>query len=248
MKISNTGAVVITGSNGGLGLRLVSEFLKEGFTNIACHYHAHSESISALLKQNGLDPHKHLFKADLVEENEVVALRKDVHEKFGPVWGIVNLAGASSNAVSWKLTSAEFTRVLNANLMSTFHVIREFLPGMREKSQGRIINVSSIVAHTGVPGASHYCASKAAIEGLTKAIAQEVASKLITVNCLALGYFDEGLIRDVPPEHVALLRQRIPIKRLGNASEIYPLVSYLLSPGAEFMTGQVLHLNGGQYT
>lgn len=242
------GAVVVTGASGGLGLQVVTGFLNAGVTNLACVYRSSDETLRPLFTGRGLDPAAHLFRADLAVEDEVKALKQAVTGKRGPVWGVVNLAGASSNAMAWKLTTAEFTRILNANLLSTFHTIREFLPELRERGGGRIVNTSSIVAHTGVAGAAHYCAAKAAIEGLTKAVAQEAAAKKITVNCMALGYFDQGLIRDVSPEMQQEVAKKVPLKRLGSAGEIYPLVAYLLSKEAEFMTGQVVHLNGGQYT
>jgi NAD(P)-dependent dehydrogenase (short-subunit alcohol dehydrogenase family) len=161
---------------------------------------------------------------------------------------VVNIAGGSSNGMSWKMPSAEFVRILHANLLSTFLVSREFIPGMREQGGGRIINVSSVIAHTGVAGASHYCAAKAGIEGFTKAVAQEIASKGVTINALALGYFDQGIIADVPEELLQTIKARVPLRRLGRSEELAPLVSYLLSEAAAFMTGQVLHLNGGLYS
>jgi NAD(P)-dependent dehydrogenase (short-subunit alcohol dehydrogenase family) len=118
---------------------------------------------------------------------------------------------------------------------------------MRQQGGGRIINISSILAHTGMPGASHYCAAKAGIEGFTRAVALEAASKKVTVNALALGYFDKGIIAEVPADILEVIKSQIPLERLGNASEIFPLVSYLLSPESAYMTGQVIHLNGGRY-
>jgi len=242
------GCILITGSNGGLGSRLARSFLEAGFQNLACHYRSSSDAIAGLLREHGLDPERHLFKAELTDEAAIRTMREEVTAHLGSVWGLVNLAGGSSNGMSWKLPLAEFTRVLNANLVSTFLMTREFLPGMREGGGGRIINVSSVIAHTGIVGASHYCAAKAGIEGFTRAVAQEVAGKKITVNCLALGYFDQGIIADVPKELLDVVLGRVPVKRLGQASELHPLVSYLLSEQAGFLTGQVLHLNGGLYS
>jgi NAD(P)-dependent dehydrogenase (short-subunit alcohol dehydrogenase family) len=247
--MSNTlpGAVLITGANGGLGTRLVGGLLRAGITNLACHYRSSSEAVAEVLADHGLDPARHLFQAELTDENAVAAMGMAVAERFGPIWGLVNIAGGSSNAMSWKMSKAEFTTILEANLVSTFLVTKTFLPGMRDQAGGRIINVSSVIAHTGIAGASHYCAAKAGIEGFTRAVAQEVASKKITVNCLALGYFDQGIIADVPVDMLEVIKSRVPLKRLGSAEELAPLVSYLLGPDAGFMTGQVLHLNGGLY-
>lgn len=247
MSNSLPGAVLITGANGGLGVRLVAGLLRAGITNLACHYRSSSEAVAELLASHGLDPAQHLFQAELTDEAAVAAMGKAVIERVGPVWGLVNIAGASSNAMSWKMSREEFTRALESNLVSTFLTTKTFLPGMRDQAGGRIINVSSVIAHTGIAGASHYCAAKAGIEGFTRAVAQEVASKKITVNCLALGYFDQGIIADVPADMLEVIKSRVPLKRLGSADELAPLVGYLLSPDAGFMTGQILHLNGGLY-
>lgn len=242
------GAVVVTGANGGLGSRLVAGLLESGHTDIACHFRSADDVIAPLLASHGLNPEHHLFRAELTDEGQVQAMAQSMRARFDRIWGVVNFAGGSSNGMSWKMPSAEFIRILHANLLSTFLVSREFIPAMREQGGGRIINVSSVIAHTGVAGASHYCAAKAGIEGFTKAVAQEVASKGVTINALALGYFDQGIIADVPDELLQTIKARVPLRRLGRSEELAPLVSYLLSDAAAFMTGQVLHLNGGLYS
>lgn len=241
------GAVVITGSNGGLGSKLVSGLLEAGITRIACHYRSSSDAVGKVLSAAGLDPTRHLFRAELTDEQAVRAMREEISARLGSVWGVVNLAGVSSNGVSWKLSVEDFTKVVNSSLLSTFLMTREFLPDMRQRGGGRIINVSSVIAHSGAPGASHYCAAKAGIEGFTRAVALEAAAKNVTVNCLALGYFAEGIISTVPPPMLEAILSRVPLKRLGAGAELAPLVAYLLGEGSAFLTGQVVHLNGGLY-
>ena len=247
MTSTMPGAVLVTGSNGGLGSGLVEGLIKSGITNIACHYRSSSDVIAGLLETNGLRAEQHLFQAELTSESGVQTMAQAVKDRMGPVWGIVNIAGDSSNSISWKMSTLEFNRILEANLLSTFLVTREFLPGMRDNNGGRVINISSVIAHTGIVGASHYCAAKAGIEGFTRAIAQEVAMKAITVNCLALGYFDRGIIADVPSDMLESIKARVPMKRLGKTDELTPLVKYILGVESSFMTGQVIHLNGGLY-
>ena len=240
------GAIVITGSNGGLGCALVDSLLSAGVTNLACHYRSKSDLVSKLLGDHGLIPQDHLFHAELTLEEDVRAIEEAIRNRLGIPWGLVNLAGCSTNGISWKLPFADFNAVLQGNLVSTFLTTKTFLPRMFEQG-GRIINISSVIAHSGAPGASHYCAAKAGIEGFTRAVALETATRKVTVNALALGYFDKGIISQVPPDVLDDIRQEIPLKRLGRASEIYPLVNYLLSHESAYITGQVIHLNGGYY-
>jgi len=242
------GTVVVTGANGALGVSLISQFLKSGFSNIACQYRSSSDNIQNVFEMYGLDSKAHTFHADLTKEDNVVGLRENIVSRFGSIWGLVNLAGGSTNRMSWKLSSKEFQDTIAQNLLSAFLTSREFIPHMRNNNKGRIINVSSVVAHTGAVGAAHYCAAKAGVEGLTRALAQELAAKNITVNCLALGYFEEGLIRDVPSDYLEIIKTKILLGRLGKTLEIFPLIAYILDERSEFMTGQILHLNGGQYT
>src|SRR6266568_286691 len=247
MTLHLPGALLITGANGGLGLQVVSDCLDAGVRNIACHFRSSCDAVSPVLAARGLDPAKHLFQAELTDEAAVRSMGAAIQERLGAVYGVINMAGVAVNGLTWKISLADFRKNIDSSLVATFLVTREFLPGMREAGRGRIVNVSSILAHTGVPGAAPYCAAKAGIEAFTRAVAHEVASKGITANCLALGYFDKGIIAKVPPDLLETIKNRIPLKRLGSAKEIFPLMAYLLSPEAGFMTGQVLHLNGGQY-
>ena len=243
----NQDVILITGSNGGVGSRLVKYLLDSGARNLACHYRSGRESVAEALRQSGLDPDTHLFQAELTDEAQVRAMRLQIEKRLGSVTSLVNVAGASTNGVSWKLSLAAFIDIVNSNLLSAFLCSREFIPSMRERSWGRIINFSSIVGFTGVAGASHYCAAKAGLVGLTKALALELANKNITVNAIALGYFAFGLINDVPAELQAQIRARIPVGRFGEANDIGSTVKLLLDEESAFLTGQVVHLNGGQF-
>lgn len=244
--INFPGPVLITGSNGGIGSHLVEYFLTKGARNILCHYRSSATNLEAILKKFDLDPVKHAFPADLSKEGEVEAMKAAVLAAWGKPWAVVNLAGASTNGMAWKLSHSDFQRVLADNLESAFLTTKAFLPEMRTQERGRIVNISSIVGHTGVAGAAHYCAAKAGIDGLTRATALEVAGKNITVNSISLGYFEYGLIEQVPKEFVENIKASIPLKRLGNAADLGALLTYLLSEDSSFLTGQVLHLNGGQ--
>jgi 3-oxoacyl-[acyl-carrier protein] reductase len=235
-----TKPVLITGANGGIGAKLTSELIARGHT-VVCQYHSSCENIDGPLDG------RFLVKGDMTNEDDIVQIHSAINYKLGPVWGIVNLAGLTINSMSWKTPKEAFMKVIEANLLSTFLVSREFIPEMREYEGGRIINASSVVASSGAIGCASYCAAKAGIEGLTKAMALELASKNITVNALGLGYFDVGMIDKVDARAQDEIKAKTPAKRFGHVSEIAGLVHYLLSDEGAFTTGQVMHLNGGYH-
>lgn len=238
--------ILLTGANGGIAQHIARHLLELGRRDIVLHYRSDRNNIDALLAEFSL-PESHACRADLCDETSVEALRERIERHYGLVTRLVNVAGSSTNAVSWKLSAENFTKVLNDNLLSTFLCCKAFVPGMRERRFGRIVNFSSIVGSTGVPGASHYAAAKAGIVGFTKSLALEVANRSIVVNALALGYFDTGLIADVPDAMQAELKARIPAGRFGSRHDVGSAVEFLLGDGVGFMTGQVIHLNGGQF-
>ena len=241
------GVTVVTGSNGGIGQHIIRHLLSSGSRNVFCHYRSDKDRVCDALQEAGLDPARHSFKADLNDEAEIDAMAAHVLSEFGGARHLINVAGSSSNAMSWKMSKSDFVRVLNDSLVTTFLCCKAFVPGMRAEGDGRIVNFSSIVGSTGVAGAAHYAAAKAGIVGFTKSIALELASRGITVNALALGYFDTGLIDSVPPDMRSELLRKIPVGRLGNQSDVGAAVQYLISEESSFLTGQVIQLNGGQY-
>jgi NAD(P)-dependent dehydrogenase (short-subunit alcohol dehydrogenase family) len=149
--------------------------------------------------------------------------------------------------MSWNLSLDDYKKVIDDNLTSTFLMCREFTPSMRSAGCGRIINVSSVIAHSGVAGASHYCAAKAGVEGFTKSIAIELSRKNITANAVALGYFETGIIDQVPKEAQDKIKALTPAGRFGRVEEFAGVVKYLLSDSSSFMTGEVLNVNGGYH-
>ena len=194
------GSIVITGAGGGIGLAVTNYFLSKNITNIVCHYRNRHESLFNVFKQYGHDPEAFCYQGDLSIESDVDKFKEFVNSKNSKIWAIINIAGASTNKMSWKLTKAEFQQIIDSNLLSVFLCCKAFIPSMRGNLGGRIINFSSVVAFTGAVGASHYCAAKAGILGFTKTLSLELANKNITANSIALGYFNAGLIQDVPEE------------------------------------------------
>jgi 3-oxoacyl-[acyl-carrier protein] reductase len=239
--------IVLTGASGGIGVALTNYLLDHGVTRLALQYRSAPENLFATVQEHGLDPEESCFRADLSSEEDVGEMGDRIRTAFGTPWGVINLAGSTSNGLSWKLSLDEYNQVLANNLTTTFLACREFIPAMREASGGRIINTSSVVAFSGAAGASHYSAAKAGVVGFTKAIARELASRHITANVLALGYFDYGMLYTVPDDLREGIRGQIPAGRFGNAAEIGGMILHLLSEDSAYTSGQVLHINGGMY-
>jgi 3-oxoacyl-[acyl-carrier protein] reductase len=241
------GPVLLTGANGGVGLALADHLLANGVENLICQYRSNGESLFEMVRSHGINPDLTCVRADLSDEAQVHSLGDTIEERYGSIWGLVNLAGSTSNGVSWKLSLEDFQTVLSDSVITTFLTCRRFIPTMREARGGRIVNVSSVVAFTGVAGASHYGAAKAGVVGYTKSIARELASRGVTANVLALGYYDYGMMYTIPDDVREEIRASIPVGRLGTAAEIGGMLSFLLSDEGAYTTGQTLHVNGGLY-
>lgn len=241
------GNILITGSNGGIGLEVARYFLESGYRNIICHYRTSNEKINTLLREYDLSPEKYIFQADLTNEDEVIKMKNKIDRTAGDVSCLLNVAGSSTNGMSWKQSVSQFTKTLNDNVLTSFICTKTFVPKMRENNWGRVINFSSVVGFTGIAGASSYCAGKSAIVGLTKSISQEVINKNITVNAIALGYFQYGLINSVSSELQEAVMSKIPAQRFGSKDDLGHMLKFLIDENSSYVTGQVLHLNGGLY-
>jgi 3-oxoacyl-[acyl-carrier protein] reductase len=246
--MSDRELILITGASGGVGTSTVELLLAAGWRNLVCHYWKNVDAIAQVLAKYDLDPCQRLIQADLTEETQAESLQRTVQERFGTVYGLVNLMGASSNCMSWKMSKQNFKEIIDANLLTTFLACRQFVPDMRSQGRGRIVNISSVVGYTGVAGAAHYCAAKAAVIGFSKAIALELAPKNIAVSVIALGYFQYGLINSMQPEQQETIRRAIPAQKFGHAQHLAGLLSFLLSDAGAYSGGQVYHLNGGLYS
>lgn len=231
--------ILIMGSSGGLGTVLTEYFGKQE-VKLALHYFKNAPKN---VPQNATT-----FQADIRIEKEIEGLINDVVSAFGSADIILNNAGISKSEISWKAEQDNWEDTMAINLTGPFLVAKHALKHMREKQFGRIIFMSSIVAQTGFIGATAYGASKAGLIGLTKSMAKEVANKGITVNSIALGYFNAGMINDVPIEMQQKLMNDIPVRELGNPEQLAELMNYLISEKASYLTGQTLNLNGGLYS
>lgn len=229
--------LLLIGSSGGLGTEL-SKLIMEKDYNIALHYFTNKPNIE---ETDNLK----LFKANITEEMEVQNLISSVNESFGKIDIVINNAGVSISEISWKSNLSNWDKSVAINLTGPFLVSKHVVPLMRRAEWGRIIFISSVVAQTGFFGTTAYAASKAGLLGLTKSLAKELAPKGITVNTIALGYFNKGMINDVPELMKDVIIDSIPKKRLGDATEIMETINYILSENSDYLTGQTINLNGG---
>ncbi len=233
------------GASGGLGLEMI-ESLFEGGYKLALHYNSSYEGLEKKLAKMSSSFCK-LYQADITKETDIQALIKDVHNDFGRIDVLVNAAGITASGMSWKMDASDWDKTMAVNLTGPFLTIKHSLPYMREAGFGRIINISSIVAQTGVIGTSAYAASKAGLIGLVKTISKETANKNITINNVALGYFGAGMIHEVPEAIQEEIKEQIPKKAFGNPEELANCILYLCGDKASYITGQTINLNGGLY-
>jgi 3-oxoacyl-[acyl-carrier protein] reductase len=238
---------VITGGSGALGSALCHFFAERGAkVAVLCRSNKDgAEALAGNLRDKGAAAQA--FEVDVASRTSVDAAFADVRTAFGGVDILINCAGISRSSMVWKVSEADWSSTIDTNLTGAFECTRAVLPSMRANGRGRIINISSVVGQIGVPGTVAYAASKAGIGGLTRGTAVEVANKGITVNALALGYFDAGIISHVPPDMLGKIVGAIPVGRLGRPDELTHLVGFLCSDFASYITGQTINVNGGLY-
>jgi len=204
-----------------------------------------AKEISDLIESKGC--HSCICQANVGDMAQVNRMREEVIKKFGGVDILVNNAGIVRDKSFVKMTPDMWNDVLSVNLNGTFYCTKAFIDGMIEKKYGRIVNISSVVGKMGNFGQANYTASKAGVIGLTKALAREFAGKGVTVNAIAPGFIETDMVKGVPPEAMEKVLARIPLGRLGKASEVAGTVAFLASRDGDYITGQVIDINGGLY-
>lgn len=229
--------IIITGSGGGLGTRLVDDLKADH--EILATYHSNEPDWAA-----SAGPTVRFAQLDVSKAEDVARFVEQHRDRLRKLV-LVNLAGVSLDGMGHKLSDQAWDKVLDTNLRGAFNMSRALLPFMREQGWGRIINVSSVVGQVGVPGTVAYAASKSGLFGLTRALAAENASKNVTVNTLALGYFDAGMIRTISREILDQIVEKIPMKRLGDPANLTRAVRFLID--ADYVTGSTLDINGGLF-
>jgi len=233
--------VLITGASRGIGAAAARLFAAQGYrVAICCHTQMEkAEELAASL------PDAAAFTADVAKETDVVRMVDAVHSRFGEIHVLVNNAGIAMQKMFTDTTAADWNRIFDVNVTGIFYACRAVLPEMIRRKSGRIVNVSSMWGVTGASCEVAYSASKAAVIGLTKALAKEVGLSGITVNCVAPGVIDTEMNANLSAEDRAVLCDETPLARIGTAQEAAQAILFLASDRASFVTGQVLGVNGG---
>lgn len=239
---------VVTGGTGGIG-SAICEFLATDYIVIACYFkHGnHEEAKQWQMKEKAAGHNIDILYADVVKFSDCEKLVTLVKERYGRIDVLINNAGVTCDSSLKKMTPDQWQQVIDANLTSVYNVTHHVLPLMLEKQYGRIINISSINGRKGQFGQCNYAASKSALFGFSKSLAQEVASKGITVNTISPGYTDTPMLEDVKDDVLKEIIAKIPVGRLGRAEEIARVVAFLAAPESGFITGANIDINGGQY-
>jgi NAD(P)-dependent dehydrogenase (short-subunit alcohol dehydrogenase family) len=230
--------VLITGASGGIGMRIARSLASAGF-DLVLHGNRHMEALNSLKER--YPEHINVVSADISSQEGLDQL---IQAASG-CDAVLHCAGIPSAGISWKVSAEEFRKVNAVNYEAPFFITQGIIPSMRSKNWGRIVFFSSIVAQTGIPGTAAYSASKSALFGLTRTMASELAANNITVNCIAPGYMDEGMIREIPEAMRAEIIAKTPVAKLSDTDGIVKMVELLLSNEANSITGQVLSVNGG---
>ncbi len=233
---------VVTGGTRGIG-RAICEALKEdGFTVVAS-YAGNDEKARKFTDETGIPA----YKFDVGDHEATLAACEKIAEEVGPIDVVVNNAGITRDGTLMKMSYDDWTDVMRTNLGGCFNMAKATFAGMKDRKWGRIINIGSINGQAGQYGQVNYAAAKSGIHGFTKALAQEGARYGITVNAIAPGYIDTDMVAAVPENVLEKIVAKIPVGRLGHASEIARGVAFLASEDGAFITGSTLSINGGQH-
>ncbi|MEX3008211.1 3-oxoacyl-[acyl-carrier-protein] reductase [Hoeflea sp. TYP-13] len=232
---------LITGASGGIGEEIARVLHANGAV-VGLHG-TRIEKLQALADELG--DNTHIFPANLSDRKEVKSLAGKAEEELGGVDILVNNAGITRDGLFVRMSDEDWDTVINVNLTAVFNLTRELTHPMMRRRHGRIINITSVVGVTGNPGQANYCAAKAGMIGFSKSLAQEIASRNVTVNCVAPGFIESAMTEKLNDKQKDAIMGAIPMRRMGKGSEVASAISYLASEEAGYITGQTIHVNGG---
>ena len=237
---------LVTGASRGIGKAIALELATQGHTVIGTGTSpASAENVTTDLRAARAQGRGAVLDVNDLQQIESVV--NEITDEFGPISVLVNNAGVTEDNLLMRMKPSQWEKTLNTNLAAVFALTKLCLKGMTKARYGRIINLSSVVGATGNAGQTNYAASKAGLIGFTKSLALEIASRGITVNAVAPGFIDTDMTSELAEEQRSKLLEAIPLARLGRAEDISKAVAFLVSDDASYITGQVLHVNGGMH-
>ena len=234
---------LITGASGGIGKELARVLVE--YDAEVCISGRNVEELNEL--KESLGDKCHIVPCDLSNKNEISELVSKSEEVLGQIDILVNNAGITKDNIFLRMSDQEWEDVLNINLNSTFNILKLITKGMVKRKYGRIINISSVVGATGGAGQVNYAASKAGLIGLTKSLSQELATRNITVNCIAPGFIETPMTEKLDNNRKDIIINSIPANRIGTPKDLSSAVIFLASQESSYITGQTIHINGGLY-
>ncbi|HEX5802049.1 MAG TPA: 3-oxoacyl-ACP reductase FabG [Azospira sp.] len=238
---------LVTGASRGIGQAIALELGKAGAIVVGTATTVDGAAkIGAYLAEAGIKGKGAAL--EVREQAQVDALIAEAEKEFGaPVTILVNNAGITRDNLALRMKDEEWDAVIDTNLKAVFRLSKAVMRGMMKARTGRIINITSVVGHAGNPGQANYCASKSGVSGMTRSLARELGSRNITVNCVAPGFIDTDMTKALDDKQKEGLVGSIPLGRLGTPADIAAAVAFLASPGAAYVTGSTIHVNGGMY-
>ena len=234
---------LITGASGGIGKEIAKVLIEHNAK--VCISGRNHEELNALKKSLG--EKCYVVSCDLSKKDEISELVKKADEFMGHIDILINNAGITRDNIFLRMSEKEWEDVLNVNLNSTFNILKLITKGMIKRKYGRIINISSVVGVTGGAGQVNYSASKAGLIGLTKSLSQEIATRNITVNCIAPGFIETPMTEKLDDKRKDAILNSIPMNRIGKPKDLSSAIIFLASQESSYITGQTLHINGGLY-
>ena len=237
---------LVTGASRGIGRAIAFELGRLGATVVGtATTQVGADGISEYLKAANIKGAGRVL--EVREQSQVDGLVSDIEKDFGVISILVNNAGITRDNLSIRMKDDEWDAVLDTNLKAVFRLSKAVMRGMMKARQGRIVNVTSVVGHSGNPGQANYCAAKSGVTGMTKSLARELGSRNVTVNCVAPGLIDTDMTKVLDDKQREALASNIPLGRLGSPEEVAAAVGFLASPAAAYVTGTTIHVNGGMY-
>ena len=238
-------SAIITGASRGIGKAIAIKFAKEG-ANIVINYRNNEEEalkVKEELEQLGVKTL--IVKADISDLKQAENLIKQAKKEFGQVDILINNAGITKDNLIIRMKESEFDQVIKINLKGAFNCLKAVTPIMLKQRSGKIVNMSSVVGVIGNPGQVNYCASKAGLIGMTKSLAREIGVMGINVNAIAPGFIDTDMTRVLTEEQKKNILSQIPLNKFGNIEDIANTALFLASENSNYITGQVIHIDGG---